>query len=197
MSFDNKSIYLSLPEASKDADFNSQKNRWKEPKTNYKLRGGGIIFYDDKGIWVVAEYSKKTTNGLIITDIGGTYNQSDGNIYATISRELSEETYHTCELTTSTIRDLYKTSNKIYNRGYDKKPDYVCLLVDLRRINFKIDVEKLKNNRDEIIEQNDDQEPYRTANMIHISYDKIALCRNFSSRLRNILSSPDIYKFWN
>jgi len=43
MSFDNKSIYLSLPEASEDADFNSQKNRWKEPKTNYKLRGIDIL----------------------------------------------------------------------------------------------------------------------------------------------------------
>jgi hypothetical protein len=104
------------------------KYRWQDPISGYGISGGGIIFYDEEGMWIIRENNK---HGPIFTDMGGKYEVEDGNIYATISRELSEESYHTCELTYSQILTLsgLPRTKRIYINDREGFPIYICLMV--------------------------------------------------------------------
>ena len=54
-----------------------KKYRWFDGKGR-QLTAGGILPYDDTGIWVIGEEDK---SGITYTDAGGKYQFEDGDIY--------------------------------------------------------------------------------------------------------------------
>lgn len=178
-----------------------KKYSWRDPKTKHELTAGGILFYDEYGIWAIGE----NENGkLVYNDIGGKYSYEDGSIYVTISRELAEETYRTCELTSSDIDQLEKTSKKVYINGHEGKPVYLCLLVNLKTIqelkskhNFKfaLNSESFNESRKQTLLQN----PYVPEHLYtfclqYIKYEEID-SYTVGGRLGKILSNINIKSF--
>lgn len=185
--------------------FYKKKYRWTDPKTGYKLYGAGIIFYDDNGIWVIGE-SKK--NGVELTDMGGKYNVEDGNICATIARELSEETYHTCELTRSQVETLSRVYHKVYMLDQNKNPIYVCLIVPLSAVhNYGVclNPNRFLRSRRRTLNENPDvpKHWFNSLFLYYIGYDKLDSLMNntvtdegykLSYRLKSILRYAQVIK---
>lgn len=102
------------------------KYRWKNPETGDLLTAGGILFYNKTHFWAIQESGQK---GLEYNDIGGKYIVEDGDIFATIRRELYEETYGVCDILVSTVRkfsEKYGMKNVNDDKG---KCVYVCVCV--------------------------------------------------------------------
>jgi len=129
----NQKLYSGSPNSQKN---NSRKKfRWHDPDTGYTLTAGGILFYDDQGVWVIGEKDK---NGIMYTDIGGRYAFEDGNIWVTIRRELYEETYGICEMLTRDVMALSKKFSPIYVNGHNGTPVYACLTIPISEMNASI-----------------------------------------------------------
>ena len=111
---------------------NNTKYRWTDPATNHRFASGGILFYDSTGIWVLAERGEG--KHIVFNDMGGRYTYEDGTIYASIARELREETYGLCELRVEDIKALAEITTAVYVNGHDGKPAYFSLPVDLSRL---------------------------------------------------------------
>lgn len=134
-----------------------KKFKWHDPISGYALTAGGILFYDEKGLWVIGEKDK---NGLVYTDIGGRYSYEDGNIWATISRELREETYGICEMFASEIEALSKIYQPVYVNGHDNQPVYICLVIPISALNpesrrhFSLNPIMFDMQRRKVVEEN-------------------------------------------
>lgn len=169
----------------------NEKPRWTEPDTGYSLTAGGILFYDDDGIWVISEREGK---GVNYTDIGGKYMFEDGDIYAAIKRELAEETYQTVELTYANMTELRRSNKvaRIYVKGHLDVPVYLCLLVPIEVINvivpsFKLDPKEFTIRRNVVVQQNPTYSDHYVAQNLHyISYNDVASLK-MSYRLRLII----------
>jgi hypothetical protein len=123
--------------------------KYKYHSADGKIAAGGILFYDkiegEKGIWVIEELDD--INGSIIyTDFGGKYDYNDGDIIATIAREFREETYNTEEISFKNLKTVSE-KNYVYISGYDRKPTYLCIVIDINMFNIKFDSEKIKKER--------------------------------------------------
>jgi hypothetical protein len=145
------------PSGSRTPQNKRRKFRWQDPATGHALTAGGILFYDDLGVWVIGEKDK---NGIVYTDIGGRYTYEDGNIWTTIRRELYEETYGTCEMFTSDIVTFSQRYGNIYVNGHNNVPTYVCLVVpvaDLRfDAHFRLDPRTFEDRRITTLRENPD-----------------------------------------
>lgn len=149
-----------------------KKYRWKNPETGDFLTAGGILFYDTSYFWAIQEAGQR---GLEYNDIGGKYSIDDGDIFATIRRELYEETYGVCDILVSDVRKF------VEKYGLKKVNDqrgacvYVCVCVpvsdiyNLCAISDDTFEEKFKKERDKILSQNPD------ANYKPIKINKIHL----------------------
>lgn len=156
-----------------------RKFRWHSPE-GHQLTAGGIIPYDENGIWIIKEYGRK---GFEWADMGGKYKFEDCDIYKTIAREFSEEVYHSSELTRAQMEFLCHLHHPIYvdnNRG---QPVYVCYAVPtstLSQHGVEMNPELFLFLRDEAVRTNPHVpiEYYSSVELRHVSYDT----------LRNILS---------
>lgn len=160
-----------------------QKHRYQEPETGTCLAGGGIVFFNSEGMYLLREraYSRKKKQHL--TDFGGKYESDDIDIYQTISRELSEETYHTINITREAIRFMYHSRERVirvYINGQSNSYVTLFIHIDLlpvalyemllpkESISF-LDIRKqsLKNN------PHVSGHHYRSLSLVYRTYDEI------------------------
>lgn len=179
----------------------SKKRRpaWRDPRGNM-LTAGGILFYDDDGIWVIGEMEKGTT---VYTDMGGKYEFEDCSIYGTITRELREETYDMCEITVKQLKALAKSSVPVYVNGHHGQPVYICYPVHLRTLSevgveIKFDDSEFKRSRLETIFTNPTIPPhfYNSIEIRHIKFEDIENEKfPLSFRLQRIMRYSLLNKF--
>jgi hypothetical protein len=167
-----------------------KKDYWVDPKTGYHFTGGGILFFDDVGIWTVGEMQGGT---IEYTDPGGRYNYNDCNIWGTIRRELWEETYGMCDLTTSQIESFTSGTDQpiVYVNGHTDQPVYLCIVARLPK-NMVLREDEFIRRRDITVGQNPDTPPknYKTLCIKRIRYTEISNGTvNLSRRLRLILKN--------
>lgn len=169
-----------------------KKFKWHDSSSGNTLTAGGILFYDDDGIWVVGEKDK---NGIVYSDIGGRYNYEDGNIWTSIARELREETYGICEMFASEIVELSKKFPPVYVNGHENKPTYVCLVVPIpamkleTRQHFSLDSSLFDAQRLKTLSENPDVPvDYYPCLLTKLSYEEIKNpAFRLSYRLKRVL----------
>ena len=150
-----------------------QKCRWNDNYGN-KLSAGGILFYDDKGIWTVGE--KNSKDEIVYSDPGGKYNYEDCDILKTIVRELSEETYNTIEITRLQLKKVIEENNispiYVYANG---KATYICYVIPISLMkNIFFDYEKFRIERDVTITHNPQMKTkYIVHEIRHITYEEL------------------------
>lgn len=123
------------------------------------LSAGGLLPYDDNGIWVIEE--RRNGGPLEWNDMGGKYEPEDGDIFATIAREFCEELYNSTGgcLTRNVLKRWVKgrMCKVAYVNGYKKQPVYVAYCVNvsvLKTIDVKMNPEKFQRRRTKVIKQN-------------------------------------------
>ena len=160
--------------------------KWKHPKLHCLISAGGILPIDKNGFWAVEETGGK------LSDIGGRYEVTDCDIYKTITRELSEETYNTVEITRKNFLDMVSTNciEEKYLLGYHGKPVYVyyCVNVEyLEKYGATFDIQLYNEARKKTLKSNYDNALY-TKKLVYVPFDEIDKLRdNMSSRLQNIV----------
>lgn len=104
-----------------------------------QLTAGGILPYDDSGIWVVGEMKK---NGDIeYTDPGGKYKFEDCDIYTTCSREFGEELYQSSTISREAVINIASTHQPVYVNGHRNCPVYICYVVHVDTLkNYGVDL---------------------------------------------------------
>jgi len=166
---------------------------WKDDKGKF-IAAAGILIFDDEGMWLVAEKSRKNDGGVEYTDFGGKYDWNDGDIYATIPREFREECYNTDELSYSLIKRLVtspSTEKKFVYRM--NKGKYLCLIVHRSLLPpLKLSDLEVKIARDRVIASNPfcHDSMYRTVGIKFIPFKEI---ENYKTQLSYRLST--ILKF--
>jgi hypothetical protein len=173
---------------SKRSKFNSPSSfSWKEPGTEGNYNAGGVLFYDDEGFWVVEEKQKDVT---VCNDIGGRYHPDDGNIWATIRREVWEETYGTCDFTMKMVTMLSKTVKKAYLHSPQGVKIYVCLCIDKQLqdlYGITLNPDTFNESRKRFLEENPNYtEFYKTLSLKKIRYEDVHL-NKLSYRLNILL----------
>ena len=149
-----------------------KKYEWKDDK-GHIFSSGGILFYDDNGIWVIEELLQ---NKIKYNDIGGKYNYEDCNIFATICRELREETYNVCDLPYDKMISLSKIYRPSYVYNHLGIPSHVCYIVHTKDVPFlNFDMSKFKNNRNEALKENPEvpSKYYSSLKLVYISFSDI------------------------
>ena len=177
--------------------FQKKKYRWHDGRGR-QLTAGGILPYDDNGIWVIEENSR---NGDIEwTDTGGKYRFEDCDIYTTIAREFSEEVYHSCNLSRSDVVDIAATHTPTYVNGHQNLPVYICYAVHanvLLKYGVNMSPAMFTKSRQKAILSNPDvpENYYSSINLRYIPFPELDLAmramdplhRTFSYRLKRIL----------
>ncbi len=174
--------------------------------SGYRLYAGGLIPYDDSGIWVITENVK---NKSVYSDAGGKYTPEDIDIFGCIAREWNEELYYTYEITRSMLLELltFPRTIKKYlcdsNRSIQKR--YLCMFVhteDLERLTGKMlsDVD-IYANRKHAITSNviaHKKGYYTTNEFLYIELPKNSekIQRESRNRLRVIMKDPKIRKLF-
>ncbi len=167
---------------------------WYDALAKNKYTAGGILFYDDHGVYLISERNSKNYNVLEYTDVGGRYEPQDGCIWATIRRELYEETYGTIDCTVAYIKNLASDTRvkRAYVTNHDGIVCYVCLCVPLylapeimRTENL---METFKNNKATFHAENPTVTGkfYETVTFEKIAHNKITMF-NISYRMTSIL----------
>lgn len=172
----------------------SKKYKWVDSITGHSLSAGGILFYDDTGIWVVGE---KDHGEIVYSDIGGKYEYEDGNIWTTIRRELYEETYGCCEIVSQDIISLSQKYPPVYVNGHKKLPVYACLVVPITETlsfpNFTLDPEIFTERRSKtLIENSDVPVDYYPCVLTKLTYKSLKTQPKLSYRLQRILRFSSI-----
>lgn len=175
-------------EGGKKAD----KFRW-HTKEGFELTAGGILPYDETGIWVVAETRKKSKE---YTDLGGKYRFEDCDIYATIAREFSEELFFTAELRRSDVLKIANTFERVFVYGHDRNPVYMCYLVpsDYLKKEFGVDLvnatEEFPRARKDTLRSNPHVPPlyFSSLEFCHLNFEELKKeSTPLSYRLRRII----------
>ena len=159
-------------------------------ENNSKLMAGGIIFYDDNGIWLIKEHCK---DKFYFSDLGGKYTVEDCNIFATIYREFMEVTYYSFPLTYMDIVNfvtLDKCRKIFVCNDREKSPTYLCILFDTKDISFKLDRELFLTNREKTLRENS-KVPinfYSSFDLVYLTNDDVKKeFRFFNYRLKQII----------
>ena len=161
------------------------------------IHAGGILFYDDKGIWVIKEYHKDIYK---ISDPGGKYTFEDCNIYATIVREFNEETYYSFPFSYFDLINLIekKKCKFIYVcLDNEKNPTYLCILVNIKDTNIIFD-ETFKTNRQKALENNPHipNRYYSSFEFLRINFKDINLFWSyFNYRLKQVVYKTFLKKY--
>lgn len=163
-----------------------------------ELTAGGLLPYDENGIWVIGEKNK---NGKVEwTDPGGKYKYEDCDIYTTISREFSEELYYSTVLSRFAILNIAKTHGPIYVNGHENKPVYICYPVNaniLKIYGVNLSPNAFKYHREIAVNGNPNvpESYYNSIVLKHIPYFKLTqpkILYNMSYRLKSILRSAGV-----
>jgi hypothetical protein len=188
-SFDDLILPSSHRPAGPNASKKVKKYRWHDLKTGFCFTAGGILFYDEVGIWTIIETDK---NGAVYNDIGGKYTFEDGNIWTTIRRELCEETYGLCDLLVSEVKELGEKYPPVYINGHDGSPTYACIVAPLSaappgRINM--DSELFRERRRATLDENPETPPpfYSPVLLTRLTFDELNNVR-LGFRLKRILA---------
>ena len=161
-------------------------SRWKDENGNL-IPAAGWIPFNSLGIWVIAEkWGKKK----YYTDIGGRYRFDDGDIWATIAREFSEETYQSTCLTRDDIISLLPFSRRYLLRDSRGKICYLCCMIPTGQLslrNKKLDWRKFQERRKEVISTNP-HHTFRICELRFLSYEDLLSKRYcLSIRLKKML----------
>jgi hypothetical protein len=102
------------------------------------LTGGGIIPYDNKGMWLLSE---KRKDKKMLSDAGGKYRFEDVDIFGCMAREWNEETYFTSEIRRRDVLTLLekhrtKLSYSRCNTGKIVYVTYFFHVEDLKELNI-------------------------------------------------------------
>lgn len=184
-----------------DSFYNKVKKfRWHDPYGR-QLTAGGILPYDDNGMWAIVE--KKKSN-LELSDMGGKYHFEDGDIYFTIAREFCEELYHSVDVTRKNILDLTEKGEFCYILGYNAIPVYGVLVIhtdELEKLGIRLCPELFSLQRKKIIAQNPHvpDEYYSSVELKHIPFADLKEYYEkkpcyISNRLSRIIKNSLIYE---
>lgn len=171
------------------------------PKFIFKgIHAGGLLFFDDVGIWVIKEYYR---NSYKFIDPGGKYSFQDCDILHTILREFNEETYFI--LDHFAVHDLKKMLSEdkaemIYVcPDSNNNPTYACLIANINDLNIDFDLrEKFFKNRNETLSNNPlvPSEYYTSFDLCRLSYSELkANLVQFHYRLKQILIGSFLSKY--
>jgi|694.fasta_scaffold30908_2 hypothetical protein len=172
----------------RDIFFQPKKFRWHDTQGR-QLTAGGVLPYDDNGIWVICEKKKSAYE---YSDMGGKYHFEDGDIYCTMAREFCEELYHSVSLSRKDIIELSKTNEINYVHGYNSVPVYASLIVhtnDLEKIGVKMSPELFLTRRKQVLAQNPHvpEEYYSSVELLYIEFKDIQKHLNHSEDGDNII----------
>lgn len=165
------------------------------------LHAGGLLLYDDSGIWVIKEYYR---NGYKLIDPGGKYCFQDCDIINTIWREFCEETYFILDnVPLSKLKDLItdKKAKMIYVcPDNTDNPTYACLLVNTKDLNLTLDglSEKFIEKRNRALINNPlvPQNYFTSFELCYIPYaDLRKYTSQFHYRLKQIFINSFINKY--
>ena len=153
---------------------------------------GGLLFYDDNGIWVLKE---KKPFEISLTDPGGKYQFEDTNINACIIREFNEETYYSySDLIHYHLVEELISKNLINEIIFSSKNGwwYKCILIHTKHIsnvkNFAFDNKKFFINRLNSIEHNKMYNFYISIEYTLLKFTEITnMWNELSERLKSIL----------
>lgn len=162
------------------------------------LSGGGIIPYNEKGIWLVSE-----TRGTkkLLSDAGGRYRFEDIDIYGCISREWNEETYFTSEIRRKDVLELINKKRTKYSlvRGQDKKIVYVVYFFhidDLKDLSINVPSnEEFTLSRNNAISRNEKNRTQYTTLNINYYLNEDIMGMDHNGRLNHIFRN--IHKLGN
>lgn len=190
-----KFIFRSIQ--TKDENYCPGKKKWRwHDGEGKQLTAGGILPYDKDGFWVIGEIDK---NKVVYTDIGGRYEIEDGDIYATISREIQEELYYTCEITRSQVIDLTKKNTPVYVNGHQSRPVYICYPIHVQEIYnvtkmnkfpFLLNPDTFMKGRKRYIDGNPytPKSVFKQVELKYIKFEDVqTFHKHFSYRLKRIL----------
>ncbi len=181
-----------------------EKLRWLNPVTNDLVPAAGILFYSSDSFWVVEEKIKFTDirgkyflsseadrGASEYNDIGGKYSSDDGNIYATIRRELYEETYGMIDVLVSDIKKFAEKYGMKRIAGVKGACAYLCICVPITDICdlCQIKEEDFEQNFSALREKTIAENPkavYKQRSIKKIKYSDVAAF-NIGYRLRFIL----------
>lgn len=162
-----------------------------------QLTAGGLLPYDDTGVWIVCE--KKKGKDTEWTDPGGKYKFEDCDIHTTISREFCEEVYHSTSLTRQDVIKISETHTPTYVNGHRNYPVYICYTVhtnELKKYNVEMNPELFLQCREKALQSNPDVPPefYSSVELRHVTYQELEKCMHKTSgpmvlgyRLKRIL----------
>ncbi len=183
----------SYSEFQRKAHKNGEKFRWDDGQGR-QLSAGGILPYDDDGVWVIGE---KVRDEIIYTDIGGKYQYQDGDIYKTVAREFGEELYHSSNITREQVIDISNISGPMYVNGHKNKPVYVCYIVPysvMKSMRITLNPTLFLKNRVEVLRGNPHVPPdkYDSVTLRYIDFNSLIsmLAKEKSAisyRLRGVL----------
>lgn len=177
-----------------------KKYRWHDGEGR-QLTAGGIIPYDDEGVWLIGERKGGHLSGVEWTDVGGKYRFEDGDIYQTCAREFSEETYYSSNVTRDVVKSMISesTSHKVYVNGHINKPVYVCFLVHTDTLSshgVSMSREKFLEGRECILKGNPDvpEHFYSSVDLRYFSFEELGMCANSSHGDMSGNTSPESMK---
>jgi hypothetical protein len=170
------------------------KYRWADGCGN-KITAGGVLVYDDQGVWVALERRWGRTE---LTDIGGKCECTDCDIFFTIAREFCEETYHMAAITRQDVMNFAAVPGALAyvtnNRG---RPVYASLSVhvdDLRRCGVEMSPETFNQNRELALQSNPTvpAEVYSTVALRYLPWAALNTVEApiLGNRLRQALAGP-------
>lgn len=178
----------------------NKKYRWHDPQGR-QLTAGGILPYDENGVWVILEKKK---DNLELSDMGGKYHFEDGDIFCTMAREFCEELYHSVCITRKNVIDFLKKGDMYYILGYNAVPVYAVLLIhvdELEKIDVKLSPELFLERRKKIIEQNPyvPEEYYSSVELKYVKYSELKEYYEkkqyyISNRLSRIIKNSFVYE---
>jgi hypothetical protein len=101
------------------------------------FKAGGVILYDDTGIWIIKER-------LGWNVPGGDKDSKDKDIYHTMAREFNEETYHAFPMTADMLKTLGKSCPHVY---YPFRRDYLYITIHINDLPFQFTHSLVKYNK--------------------------------------------------
>ncbi len=186
------------------------KYRWMAPDGN-QIFGGGILFHDDHGVLLLSELNDEVKRGQnptnapreLLSDVGGKYEYSDGDIITTVFRELREETYYNkrFDMTFKEFEQALKHATEVYILDHKKEtPVYKCYMIHVKYLPQVFDKPMCEFERcinEEIIESlhnilrcnpDVDAKAYRTRGFKYLSWLELGRCDQLlDSRLKAII----------
>ncbi len=175
--------------------------KFKYVSDGMNMTAGGILPYDDTGVWLLEE---KTRSGTEWSDPGGKYRYEDCDIYVTISREFMEELFYSVSLSRENVITIDKTHNPIYVSGHDRKPVYQCYVVhtdELKKYGVDINIDAFMAYKKRAIRKNPYvRVDYYPLDLRKISYEELydALKNkkdsiNLSFRVKKIITTSHLF----